>query len=193
MTSKGELRRQIRALTEGTSKAETAEAAARLNHSLYAWFPATAGNWAGYQALPDEPDLGPAYERLGRERGVKWFFPVVAADGLRFFHVGGGDKAAWLAGPWGLREPDPARAEEIELGALDGVLVPGVAFDRRGARLGRGKGYYDRALQTYKGIKVGIAFDRQLSADDLPVEPHDVRMDWIVTETEALNTQRTTR
>ncbi len=189
--SKGEIRRRFRS----RSKSEFAAAAAeRLNRSLCDWFPGgsvpDSTNWAGYQARPDEPDLSPAYGELASRRGVRWFFPVVTGDRLRFFHV---EDDAWLTSSWGLREPDPARAEEIALDAIEGVLVPGLAFDRRGARLGRGKGFYDRALQTYEGIKIGVAFERQLSEDDLPAEPHDVRMDWIVTETEVFNTQRTTR
>lgn len=71
-----------------------------------------------------------------------------------------------------------ARAEEIDL-----VLVPGLAFDRRGGRVGRGKGYYDRFLQRIAPSvpKVGLAFEWQL-VDEIPVTPHDVRMDLVVTE-----------
>lgn len=190
MSTKGEIRRHFRARLE---ERPSAEAVQHLNRLLCDWFSSSSDsrsvNWAGYQARPDEPDLAPAYADLA-SRGVRWFFPVVDGDRLRFFHVKGDE---WLTGPWGLREPDPARAEEIALSGLKGVLVPGLAFDRRGARLGRGKGFYDRALEFYQGIKIGIAFKRQLSDTGLPVEPHDVRMDWIVTDTEVFNTQRTTR
>lgn len=65
------------------------------------------------------------------------------------------------------------------------VIVPGVAFDRTGNRLGQGGGDFDRFLASHRGVKVGIAFDVQI-ADDLPTEPHDVAMDYLVTESRAV-------
>lgn len=64
------------------------------------------------------------------------------------------------------------------------VFVPGVAFDRVGHRLGRGMGYYDRLLKNSVGsFKIGVAFDEQISKEFLPNEPHDVKMDALVTPT----------
>jgi len=67
--------------------------------------------------------------------------------------------------------------------SLDLVLVPGVAFDRRGARLGQGKGYYDRLLKRcdVNTVLIGLGFDCQMF-DKIPTEPHDIRLDIIVTE-----------
>jgi 5-formyltetrahydrofolate cyclo-ligase len=62
------------------------------------------------------------------------------------------------------------------------VLVPGVAFDLRGRRLGRGKGFYDRLLADAGGLKCGVAFDEQI-VTEIPVEPHDVSVDCILTPT----------
>ena len=60
--------------------------------------------------------------------------------------------------------------------------MPGVAFDRKGNRMGRGRGFYDRMLKsTPNALKFGVAFDFQL-LDDIPVEPHDVKMDRVITE-----------
>ena len=62
------------------------------------------------------------------------------------------------------------------------IIVPGVAFDPTGNRMGRGRGFYDRLLKsTPNAIKVGVAYDFQM-LDTLPVEPHDVKMDLIITE-----------
>lgn len=61
------------------------------------------------------------------------------------------------------------------------VLVPGLGFTKSGERLGKGKGYFDRYLENFKGLKIGICFKVQLISV-LPEEPHDVKMDWIVTE-----------
>ena len=71
--------------------------------------------------------------------------------------------------------------------AFDAVLVPGVVFSRTGHRIGFGKGYYDRFLHTVSGspLKIGLCYDWQL-LDDIPHEPHDVTMDWIMTEERTL-------
>ncbi len=65
---------------------------------------------------------------------------------------------------------------------IDLFLVPGLAFDRMGRRLGRGGGHYDRALVTARGWKVGLALSPQIAKEDLPEEQHDIRMDAIGTE-----------
>ena len=59
--------------------------------------------------------------------------------------------------------------------------MPGVAFDRKANRLGRGKGFYDRLLAQTHALKIGICYDLQL-LDEIPAEPHDIKMDIIVTE-----------
>ena len=65
---------------------------------------------------------------------------------------------------------------------LDLVLVPGVAFDLQGRRLGRGRGFYDRLLADVDGIKCGIAFDEQM-VNEVPAGPPDVRLNFILTPT----------
>ncbi|MGH9132363.1 MAG: 5-formyltetrahydrofolate cyclo-ligase [Ilumatobacteraceae bacterium] len=72
-------------------------------------------------------------------------------------------------------EPDPV--------AVDAVIVPGVAFARDGARLGQGGGWYDRFLAAIRPecTTIGVGFEPQL-VDALPTEPHDIRLDCIVTE-----------
>lgn len=82
-------------------------------------------------------------------------------------------------GAWGILEPtgqDTMGPEGIEL-----FLTPGVAFDRDGARVGYGAGYYDRFLRGSRGVRVGIAFEAQLLTE-LTVDEHDVRMDAVLTE-----------
>ena len=67
-------------------------------------------------------------------------------------------------------------------------LVPGIAFDRSGNRLGRGKGFYDRLLEGADGVKIGVAYDCQI-ADAIPSELHDVSMDYVVTESQIIDTR----
>jgi 5-formyltetrahydrofolate cyclo-ligase len=84
-----------------------------------------------------------------------------------------------VSGQFGVREP-AARCPEIPLHRLDLILVPGVAFDWRGCRLGRGRGFYDRLLAEVRGMKCGIAFDEQV-VDAVPAGPSDMRVDFMVT------------
>lgn len=86
-----------------------------------------------------------------------------------------------IAGPFGVLEPVPS-AEVVPLNQLDLVVVPGLAFDMCGYRLGRGRGFYDRILASVVGIKCGVAFDQQLLSS-LPAEPHDVLMSTLLTPT----------
>lgn len=99
-----------------------------------------------------------------------------------------------LDGVWGIREPNPARCDELAPGKLEFVLSPGVAFDQRGGRIGYGKGYYDRLLESCsaQGGKFAIvagAFDHQI-VPSVPMEPHDVPIDTIVTESRQIGCRR---
>jgi 5-formyltetrahydrofolate cyclo-ligase len=82
-------------------------------------------------------------------------------------------------GRFNVLEPK-AGCPSVPLNQLDLVFVPGVAFDLTGRRLGRGKGFYDRLLAEFRGHKCGVAFDAQIVAT-VPEEPHDVRVDSILT------------
>lgn len=67
----------------------------------------------------------------------------------------------------------------------DILLVPGLAFGRKGERLGRGRGYYDKYLMNYKGITIGLSFNEQL-VPEIPMEDHDCYLNWIVTDREVI-------
>jgi 5-formyltetrahydrofolate cyclo-ligase len=80
-------------------------------------------------------------------------------------------------------------SQEISASHLDVVLVPGIAFDRQGNRLGFGKGYYDRFLKSTRAARVGIAYSFQVSSEELPVEDWDERVEWIVTDRYVLHVE----
>lgn len=95
-------------------------------------------------------------------------------EDLLFFRIT--DRKAQLKiGTFGIYQPIPGDAEPIGYDEFDVVVVPGLAFDRAGNRLGRGKGYYDRFLKKLKKdvLTIGVCFDCQL-VESLPVLPHDV-------------------
>ncbi len=102
--------------------------------------------------------------------------------GLDSFAVGSLDDL--VESSRGLWEPDSA-AVPVDHAAFDLVLVPGIAFDRRGWRIGFGAGLYDRFLAGVAAPRVALAFSLQI-LDSLPVEPHDEPVDWIVTEGETI-------
>ena len=82
---------------------------------------------------------------------------------------------------FGLREPDPELAPPVDPEIANLIIVPGVAFDVEGGRLGMGGGYYDRFLAQVSAPIVGLAFEMQL-VDRLPMSMHDQRVDVIATE-----------
>jgi 5-formyltetrahydrofolate cyclo-ligase len=81
---------------------------------------------------------------------------------------------------FGLLEPDPA-SPEVDPGEIDLVVVPGLAFDRSGNRLGFGKGYYDRFLSGIRAVKAAVLYGRQI-VEQVPVSERDVPVDLLVTE-----------
>ena len=82
-------------------------------------------------------------------------------------------------GRFGIREPRP---ECPPVNRLDLALVPGLGFTLDGGRLGRGRGYFDRLLAAIPGFKCGVGFDCQVALE-LPLQPHDVRLNCILTPT----------
>lgn len=130
---------------------------------------------AVFAALPDEPATDEVLARWASTRRV--VLPRVEGDAMRFYAC---RPDALVFGAFGILEPQgerPCPAGEIDLG-----VCPGVAFTADGRRLGRGRGYYDRYLgdPAFRGFRVGVCYAHQL-VDDLPVEPHDVRMDRVIT------------
>ncbi len=136
------------------------------------------GLFGGLRGEPDlVKDLGPWLRGRGAATAVFSFGP----DGMIPRKVV--SEADVQRGALGVWEPVPARAPALRTNALTVVLVPGMAFSRSGERLGRGGGYYDRLLHEV-GLKariIGVAID-SLLGDSLPMEPHDQRVQEIVTD-----------
>ncbi len=83
--------------------------------------------------------------------------------------------------PGAFSVPEPSGSIHADVDAIDVILVPGIAFDRKGARLGFGKGCYDRLLKNTNAIKVGFCYDFQICSD-IPEDESDIPMDYIVSE-----------
>jgi 5-formyltetrahydrofolate cyclo-ligase len=142
------------------------------------------GTWAAFMPLSDEPS---PLESVKACSHIQWVFPLVEGNNLSFWTAA--IPTGFIPGAFGILEPDPRKSQQIPVSQIKGFLVPGLGFDQKGARLGRGKGFYDRTLQKSPGEKVGVAFSEQVILTDLPCDPWDVFMDALVTDKEIKNFQ----
>ena len=136
---------------------------------------------AAYASDGTEPDLIPLL-RKARGEGKTICFPRWRESDSTYEMAVADAAFTLVEGKWKMPEPAekaPAMPDSILVKAL--WLIPGVAFDPHCGRLGRGKGIYDRFLARAGGIAAGIFYDCQMTAA-LPMEPHDRRMDLVVTE-----------
>lgn len=129
-----------------------------------------------YHSLPGEVDVSALAVSVPRP-----VWPVVVGRALPLELRGRGPT---VRGPWGLTEPGPD-CPLVPIEDVDVVVVPGVAFDALGGRLGMGGGFYDRTLQGTRALRIAVAFDLQI-VDRVPREPHDLTMDLVVTPTRTL-------
>lgn len=175
------LRARLRALRRAAAAAPTA--ALDLRDRFLAAVPLPMGAIvAGYRAAGSEMDPLPLLEALAA-RGVALALPCIAEpDQPLVFRV-------WAPGqplaPGKLKILEPLESAPSVRPTV--VLVPLVGFDRRGHRLGQGGGFYDRTLAGLEALSVGLAYAVQ-EVDAVPVEPWDRRLDWVVTEREAVKT-----
>lgn len=137
------------------------------------------GPVSAYWPMRSEADPRPILEELGR-RNLLLCLPAIVAGRMIFREWA--PYGPIVPGGFGTLVPPPQQPEcQPRI-----LLVPLAAFDRRGYRIGYGKGYYDRALGELGGtISIGIAYAAQ-EIEAVPEEPHDRRLDWIVTERETI-------
>lgn len=174
---KAALREAALAARRALPATERADASAAVVHRLLA-LPELrrAGSVLLHAATADEVDPGGLVALLSA-RGVRTLFPRVRGADLE---VAAAQPTGLAAGFRGVREPTgPA----LDPTGVDIAVVPGVAFDLRGGRLGHGGGHYDRLLVTLRpdAVRVGIAFACQL-VPAVPQEPHDAAVDVIITD-----------
>jgi 5-formyltetrahydrofolate cyclo-ligase len=175
---KAALRARFLARRAARPSGERAAAAAAVTAALLRGL-ADVRTLAAFVPDPTEPGAGrlpAAYTQLR----ARVLLPVVPADGRELGWAV--DTGRLAPGRFGLMEPVGPRLGPTALGAAQVVVVPAVAVSRSGVRLGRGGGYYDRALRHARpeARLVALVFDDEL-VDDLPSEPHDQRMTAVVT------------
>ncbi len=179
--------RRLRAsIAESSPSAAAARAGARVIRDLV---PAGDVAVAGYWAVGSELDCLALLEALAQS-GIRCCLPVVAARGSPLVFRRWDPRMQLVPGPYGEKVPPP----DAELLTPDFVIVPGLAFDRPGHRLGYGAGFYDRTLAALRARRpttaVGFAYAGQL-VDEIPRDGTDEPLDWIVTEAETIRCSAT--
>ncbi len=172
---KYEIRRKVKAMRQMLSEIERRQAAEEVFERLEktAAF-LMADHILMYHSLPDEVFTHSFLGKWGKRK--HFYLPRVNGVNLEILPY---DESHLELGSFHIEEPTGSQTvdpSEIEL-----VVVPAVAYDRKGNRLGRGKGFYDRLLKNTRATKVGIGYEFQL-VDEVPTEPHDVAMDIIITQ-----------
>ena len=136
-----------------------------------------------YKPLGNETDTNDVIMSAFRD-GKEVTFPVTDPKSGEITPCSATNETEFAKGAFSVSEPVNAKGVDVE--KIDLILVPGIAFDKKGTRVGFGKGCYDRLLQNSSAIKVGFCYDFQL-CEEIPSEQHDVTMDYIVTETRIIN------
>lgn len=136
-----------------------------------------------YMAIGGEVNLDPLFPECWKS-GKRTCIPVFNAEAQIYQMAEITAATECQAGHFGIREPlCPALCA---MDSIDLMALPGVAFDPKGHRLGRGGGYYDRLLEGFAGVTAALAFDFQI-LPAIPVEPHDHPVDALVTEIKIVN------
>lgn len=141
-----------------------------------------------FAPLPDELDVWPLLEKslaAGKTSALPFFDATSDSYSARIIQRLETDI---VTGKFGVREP-AANCAPISFEQLHLVLVPGMAFDLHGRRLGRGRGFYDRLLEKVSGIKCGVCLDFQI-VENLPAEPHDAKVGFIATPNRCVSIRR---
>lgn len=177
MLGKAEVRRDILRWRDDLAPSDKTERERRISDWIRRWLSTLdRGTMLAYRPIRSEVDIRPAVE-WAWSRGWTVAFPRVEGEELKA--VAAANWGDFRPGAFGIPEPE---GPPLDPAVLDVILVPGVAFDRRGNRLGYGRGYYDRFLRSATGARLaGVAFSGQW-LERLPVDPHDVPVQYIITE-----------
>ena len=173
---KKELRAEIRRRKKEHSAEELGAMSAEVMNTLEdSDFFLKANTVLLYYSLPDEVSTHAFEEKWKTSKKI--LLPVVCGDILHLRVYEG--NASLYTGAFNIEEPQGN--EFTDFSDIDLAVIPGMAFDRDGHRLGRGKGFYDKLLPGIKCRKIGLCFSFQL-ADSVPIEPHDIVMDMVLTD-----------
>lgn len=187
---KRELRKRMRSVRSAHPASALAERSRRIVDriaSLEAW--GTARTVALFMSMPDEVQLAELV-RIAREDGRRVALPVVTDGPALVFRApfDGGMEHGMVTSSFGIAEPSED-APTVAYEDIDLVVVPALAIDPRGQRIGYGAGYYDHTLPlATRAVRVGVVFDFQLIVET-PTRAADVPVQWIVTDTRTMRAE----
>jgi len=180
MISKQQLRREIAELRRELDPDWIAATSARIAENLQQLDEfRRADTVALYMAIAGEVDLSNLFSSCWHQ-GKHTCIPIYSAMKKNYEMAEITANTSFQTGHYGI--PEPQRFTHIGTDKIDLMIVPGVAFDLSGNRLGRGGGYYDRILRGFNGFSLAVAFDFQVHSR-VPSDSHDIPVDMIVTET----------
>lgn len=172
--NKAEIRRRVsnhKALLTDTDRQVAADAVFDRLEKMAAFV--MADKILMYNSLPDELSTRSFIDKWAARK--HFFLPRVNGVDLDVLPY---DRARMHLGAFRIEEPDGD--DIVDVNTLDLIIVPAVAYDSKGNRVGRGKGYYDRLLVRAHAVTIGVAYDFQLF-DTVEVEPHDRPVDIVIT------------
>ncbi len=192
MSSKNELRQRALSVRRSVPPAELSALSRAIKRRLYSLEAYTrAKTIAAYVARPDEVQTFGIIKRA-LTQGKRVLIPKTdAVDGRLIFSELRDPERELAPGPMGILEPRPEFLRPVDLGDADLILVPIVAWDERGYRLGYGKGYFDRELGALKRrvLTAGLALEVQ-RVEEIPAERYDVPLEIIITEERVIRARR---
>lgn len=190
--NKDEIREEVRTKRSALQDGQRRHAGRIIAHNIFNDIPRlllSTYNWNIYLSSKLEVPTRYIVRRLYAERkqvSVPRWDPTMQCYELNDFPPG----MPLIQGP--MKIPEPLEFIPVHPSGIDCFIVPGLAFDYRGGRLGYGGGHYDRILAkaSRNALKIGVCFDFQLYSTSLPMEAHDVLLDYIVTERRTIHCRK---
>lgn len=181
--NKDDIRRRVRARKRLLTEDERREAAEKVFSRLEKLTAfALSDNILIYNSLPDELSTRSFLDKWSA--GKRFFLPRVNGLDLELLPF---ERTRMQMGAFRIEEP--TGDDVTDPGCMEMIIVPAVAYDRSGNRVGRGKGYYDRLLARTSAFTVGVAYDFQL-VDEIDTDEFDIPVDMVITETHTVVRRR---
>ena len=172
---KSQLRSAVLKELSAISTSEKNQMSAKIQQRLQEKLHAQSGLWSAFQALPSEPKIN--WNEVSPD--IQWCFPVLENETMQFKKLA----TKFSTNSLGFSEPSDGQVVAIE--EIKGAILPGIAFDSQGHRLGRGRGYYDKTFKNMKGSLIGVCFQTAL-VNEVPTEEHDLKCHIVITENKSV-------
>ncbi len=134
-----------------------------------------SGAWSAFQAMTTEPDIN--WNEVSSN--IEWCYPVVNNQQMHF------RKSVSKFNTSSMGFLEPVDGELVDIQQINGAIIPGLAFDKFGSRVGRGRGYYDKSLKNMTGSIIGVCFETAF-LNEVPTEEHDLKCHIVITENQSV-------